>query len=134
MATRRKTVKKVGVVGQIRFAFSKGAYLGTTIGLVLGGSVPVGAYVICHNELSSAEGWRWTALLLLVLGGLLFSAKTVWQWAAAAFQDAWKASGFVVLLEGIMVLAETTWLSWGALGLLIAINGIASGVTLSKGK
>lgn len=131
---RRQTSRRVGVVGQIRFAFTRGARLGTTIGIILGGFVPVGAYTICHEELPHARGFIWWLLATLVFGGLLFSAKTVWQWAAAAFQDPWKASGFVVLLEGIMVLAKTPWLSWSALMLLVMVNGIATGVVLSKGK
>ena len=134
LTNRNRNPRKVGVIGQIRFAFTRGAYLGTIIGIVLGGFVPVGAYTICHEELPHQSGWAWAFLALLVLGGLVFSAKTVWQWAAAAFQDPWKASGFVILLEGIMVLAETPWLSWSALLLLVAVNGIATGVTLSKGK
>ena len=72
-------------------------------------------------------------MLILVLGGLLFSAKTVWQWAHQAFaNDAWKATGFVVLLEGVMTLSQIPALAIAALVLLTAINGIATGVVLSK--
>jgi hypothetical protein len=38
----------------------------------------------------------------LVLGGQLFSAKTVYQWASVALEDRAKAAGFVVMLEGTL--------------------------------
>ena len=135
MATRRtRPPRKVGVVAQTRQAFSRGSLLGTSIGMLLGGFVPVGSFVICHQELPPASGWHFLVLALLVVGGLIFSAKTVWQWSAAAFQDRWKASGFVLLVEGIMVYSSTPWLSHAALALLVAVNGVATGVTLTRGK
>jgi hypothetical protein len=136
MIRRRKaTPRKVGVVAQIQQAFSRKSALGTTLGLILGGFVPVGSFVLCHNELPHVQGdWAWRVLAVLIVGGLVFSAKTVWQWSAAAFQDRWKATGFVLLVEGIMVWAHTPWLSYAALGLLVGINGVATGVTLARGK
>lgn len=135
-ARRRKAApRKVGVVKQIREAFTRRNSLGTTIGLLLGGFVPVGSFVLCHHELPRIEGaWAWRTIALLVVGGLVFSAKTVWQWSAAAFQDRWKATGFVLLVEGTMVWSHTPWLSYAALGVLVGINGVATGVTLSRGK
>lgn len=137
MTTRRRktTPRKVGVVKQIREAFTRKNALGTIIGLLLGGFVPVGSFVLCHHELPRIDApWAWRTIALLVLGGLVFSAKTVWQWSAAAFQDRWKATGFVLLVEGTMVWAHTPWLSYAALGVLVGINGVATGVTLSRGK
>jgi hypothetical protein len=121
-----------GVVGQIRVAFNKANRLATSAGFLLGGFVPIAAFEICHFELPQEQGLAWAALACLVLGGLVFSAKTVWQWAAAAFLDRAKATGFVLLLEGVMVLSHTSWLSYSALAYLILINGIATGVTVSK--
>ncbi len=129
---RRRSRKRLGVIDQIRRSFERGSRLATFSGMILGGFVPVGSFVVCHYELPHAEGWRRVALLTLIGGGLLFSAKSVWQWSAAAFADPWKASGFVVLLEGIMVISGTRGLSFAALGLLVAINGIATGVILGK--
>lgn len=129
---QRRTRKPLGVIGQIRRSFQQGSRLATVTGLILGGFVPVGSFVVCHSELPHVEGWRRLALVILIGGGLLFSAKSVWQWSAAAFGDRWKASGFVVLLEGIMVISSTRGLSFAALGLLVAINGIATGVILGK--
>lgn len=67
----------------------------------------------------------------LVLGGLLFSAKTVFAWGALAFRDRWKAAGFVVLLEGVMITSSVPMLALTLLAILVAINGIATGCTLS---
>jgi hypothetical protein len=137
MTTRRRKAapRKVGVVKQIREAFTRRNSLGTTIGLLLGGFVPVGSFVLCHHELPHIESaWAWRIIALLVVGGLVFSAKTVWQWSASAVQDRWKATGFVLLVEGIMVWSHTPWLSYAALGVLVGINGVATGVTLSRGK
>ena len=53
-------------------------------------------------------------------------------WAAEAFDDRWKALGFVVALETILVLACTEWLVDVALGLLVAINGIATACKLGQ--
>ena len=128
----RRQSKRPGVVEQVRVAFSPENRLATLSGFILGGFVPVGSFVVCHGELPGSDGWRHWALLVLIGGGLLFSAKSVWQWSAAAFADRWKASGFVVLVEGIMVLSSTVGLSYAALGLLVAINGIATGVILGR--
>ena len=42
--------------------------------------------------------------------------------------------GFVVLLEGVLILSHTEWLSFIALGYLICINGIATGCALALPK
>lgn len=131
--TKRKRTKAPGVVEQIRQSFEPGARLATFAGMILGGFVPVGSFVVCHEELPHAEGWRQVALLTLIAGGLVFSAKSVFQWSAAAFADRWKASGFVVLVEGLMVLSQTRGLSFAALALLVAVNGLATGVILARG-
>jgi hypothetical protein len=65
------------------------------------------------------------------LGGLVYSAKTVWQWGTVAFQNAFKALGFVILLEDVMVTSHIPWLSITALVYLMAINGIATGCNLT---
>jgi hypothetical protein len=68
----------------------------------------------------------------LVVGGLLFSALTVCQWAREAFGSPWKALGFTVLLEGILTFAHTPWLSVASVCYLVAINATATGVRLSR--
>lgn len=125
---KKQTVvrRKVGTFAKIRSSFYYGFRICTR------GFVPVGTFVICHKELPDESGWTFFYLTVLVLGGLLFSAKTVWQWATVEHKDPWKATGFVLLVEGIMVGSKTLWLSWSALLLLVAINGIATGVTQNR--
>ena len=43
-----------------------------------------------------------------------------------------KAIGFAVIVEGVMIISKTTWLSFFALGLLIMINAIACAVALTE--
>ena len=122
-----------GVVAQVRLAFRPRARLATLLGCLLGGFVPLASYVVAHQEVDTGTVHGFVSLLL-VLGGLLFSAKTVFQWGRMAFQQGAKALGFVVLLEGVMVTSHTPWLALSALGYLVCINAVATGCTLSLKK
>lgn len=119
----RTTRKAPAVVAQVRSAV--GSPIALALGCILGGFVPLASYVLAHLP---APAWY---LWALVAGGLLFSAKTVYQWGAAAFADAWKAGGFVLLLEGVMTYAPVPWLALSALGVLVGINAIATGCALA---
>jgi hypothetical protein len=122
-----------GVVAQVRAALQPRARLATALGFLLGGFVPLATYVVAHQELDVQAPLYAQRAAVLVLGGLLFSATTVYQWSRVAF-GAWaKALGFVVLLEGVMVTSSTPWLALTALAYLIAINGVATGCRLSRG-
>lgn len=121
-----------GVVPMVREAFKRDNRLAMLCGSVLGGFVPIASYVLAHNELG--ERWYTSPRLALVCGGLLYSAKTVVQWAQMAFRDKYKAYGFAVLVEGVMTFSRTPWLGALALGLLVFINACATGVTLSRSK
>ena len=123
--------RQLGVVGQVRAACAPRARLATTLGCLLGGLVPVGSYWLAHHEIDASSPLYTQLTAYLVAGGLLFSAKTVIAWARLAFGDAWKAFGFTMLLEGTLLASHTPWLSCCALGYLVAINGIATGCTLS---
>jgi hypothetical protein len=122
-----------GVVQQVKLAFRHKALLATLIGFLLGGFVPVACYVIAHRE-GAAFDLAGSKSLGLVVGGLAYSAKTVYEWSKLAFTSAVKSLGFVVLLEGVMITSHTVWLGMTALGYLIVINGIATGCTLSVGR
>lgn len=99
------------------------------LGACIGGWVPLATSIEAHSELFP----RGVTLdniakpsAFLVLGGLVYSAKTVWQWGRAAFNDPLKATGFVLLLEGVMVFSSERWLSTSALVYLVTINAIAT--------
>ncbi len=69
-------------------------------------------------------------LWLLVAGGLTYSAMTVYSWSKVAFRHSLKAVGFVVLLEGAMTFVPNIWIGLPSLGLLVVINGLATGTNL----
>ena len=121
-----------GVVWQVRRAVARKNRLATLIGFLLGGFVPLAIYVVAHG---ASFAWSLDARgpVTLVVGGLLYSAQTVYQWARLAFTHATKAVGFVVLLEGVMVTAQCHWLALAALTYLVVINGVATGCTLAIG-
>lgn len=119
-----------GVVAQVRLALRPKARLATLLGCLLGGFVPLASYVVAHGEVD-LETVHGMVSLLLVLGGLLFSAKTVFAWGRMAFNHGGKALGFTVLLEGVMTMSHTHWLAFIALGYLVSVNAIATGCTLS---
>lgn len=116
--------KPKSVVDQVAMAVRPRNRLPTLMGAFLGGFVPLATYVIAHLELGAA---RWC----LVVGGLIYSAKTVFEWGQVAFSSRVKAAGFVLLLEGVMITSTTRWLGWSALAYLISINGLATGCNLA---
>jgi len=119
-----------GIVVRVKRAVARRNRLATLIGFLFGGFVPVAIFFVGHRA-----GFRWEvgAPPTLIVGGLLFSAQTVYQWARLAFGQAAKAVGFCVLLEGVMVTTEIHWLAVVALGYLVVINGIATGCQISLG-
>lgn len=115
------------VIGQIKLAFANPLPL--IIGALIGALVPLATYTVGHAELDTAS---WCSLPgVIVVGGCLFSAITVYKWGERAFGSALKASGFVVLSEGVMTFSHTPWLSLLVLGFLIAINAVANGANLA---
>jgi len=110
---------ELGVIAQVKRASKSRA--ASAIGFVLGGVVPIGVYWIAHHE-ATTQPWKWG----LVSAGLIYSAKTVFDWAKIAFKHPAKALGFVVLLEGIMTTSTTLWLQLVCLGILVGINGTSA--------
>ncbi len=120
-----------GPVEQLRDGLRPKARVATAMGFLLGGFVPLASFILAHYEIDRAAPFTWQPAAPIVLGGLVYSAKTVFAWGRLAFRSTAKAFGFVVLLEGVMVVSKTQWLSFAALAYLIAINGIATGCNLS---
>lgn len=135
--TRRRrssaaSAAEFGVVEQVRAALAPSARLATALGSVLGAFVPFATYVVAHLELDvSGRPLFGQVATYLTLGGLCFSATTVFRWGQLAFRSTVKAIGFVVLIEGTLIGSGTTALSLLALGLLMTINAIATGCVLS---
>jgi len=121
----------LGIVDQVKEAAKKTNRIATVAGFVLGGFVPTASFTLAHFEVNASQPLWLQMPTLLVLAGLIYSAKTVFDWAKIAFKHPAKAVGFVTLLEGVMTFSHTHWLSAVALALLVGINGIATGCNLA---
>lgn len=104
------------------------------IGALIGGLVPWFGRSLAHEDVSAA----WTAgnlsltalLVVVVLGCALFSALSVYKFGKAAFGDSRKAIGFVLALEGVMLVSHGMT-SNVALAVLILLNAVANGSVIA---
>jgi hypothetical protein len=104
------------------------------IGAVIGGLVPWFGRTLAHEEIPSA----WSAghdslamvMLAVVLGCGIFSGLSVYKFGRAAFGDPRKALGFVLALEGVMLVSHGAT-SNVALAVLILINAVANGSVIA---
>lgn len=106
--------------------FSRWRALG---GAVIGASVPVAVFTVSHT--TELEG-TFSSLILwaAVLGGLVFSAGTVYQLCCRLFSGAkGKAAAYCVLSESIMTFAPSSLLplSLVMLAILVSVNAIQTG-------
>jgi len=114
-----------GIVDMVKRAGHKKNRIAMVAGFIAGGWIPVVTYLVSHYHVQSQP-----QLWLLVSGGLTYSAMTVFSWARVAFRHPLKALGFVTLLEGGMTFVPDPWIGLPSLGLLILINGLATGTNL----
>jgi len=113
------------VLKQIREAWRNP--LAAWTGCIFGAAVPLATYFVAHFEAGAAP-WLWS----IVAGGLLVSAPTVYEWALAAFQNRPKSVGFVMLLEGTMILSGIKAMAIGCLTLLVVINAVGAAACLAR--
>lgn len=119
MAIKKKLTptRDYSILSQLRAL--RGQRLASLTGAIIGAVVPVLVYRIAHHHAADTP-----ALWLIVAGGLLFSASSVYSWGLRLFGGAWyKAGGFTVLLELSTVFVEG-WESKLALSILILINSV----------
>lgn len=106
----------------------------TAIGAIIGGLVPWFARTLAHEEVPGAwsDGNHSLAIVMIavVLGCACFSALTVYKFGRAAFGDSRKALGFVLALEGVMLISHGGT-SAGALAILILINAVGNGSVIA---
>ena len=104
------------------------------IGALIGGLVPWFGRTLAHDQVPAAWAANNTALALtmvaVVLGCALFSALSVYKFGQAAFGDSKKALGFVIALEGVMIVSTGTT-SAVALAVLVLINAVANGSVIA---
>jgi len=115
----------MNILNQIRQTWK--SPLAAWTGCVFGATVPVATYLVAHYE-AMTNPMLWG----IVLGGLLVSAPTVYQWAEAAFQNKVKSLGFVMLLEGTMILSGIMAIALACLGLLVVINAVGAAACLAR--
>jgi len=115
--TAAKAARDYSILSQLRAL--RGQRLATITGSIIGAVVPVLVYRIAHHHAGDTP-----ALWLIVAGGLLFSASSVYGWGMKLFANAWyKAGGFTVLVELSTVFVQG-WESKLALSILILINAV----------
>lgn len=106
----------------------------TLIGALVGGVVPWFARTLAHSEVPAAwsAGHHTIAALMIavVLGCACFSALTVYKFGRATFNDPKKALGFVLAIEGVMLVSQGAT-SAVALAILIAINALGNGSAIA---
>ena len=104
------------------------------IGALIGGLVPWFGRTLAHDQVPDAWSAGNTALAMtmiaVVLGCALFSALSVYKFGKAAFGDSKKALGFVLALEGVMLVSHGVT-STVALAVLILINAVANGSVIA---
>lgn len=119
MAIKKKVTpaRDYSILSELRAL--RGQRLASVVGAIVGAVVPVLVYRIAHYHAGDTP-----ALWLIVAGGLLFSASSVYSWGLRLFGGAWyKAGGFTVLIELSTVFVQG-WESKLALSILILINGV----------
>ena len=122
----------VDVVTQLECAIRRPQ--ATLIGALVGGLVPWFARTLAHDQLPAtwSAGNQSLAMVMLavILGCAVFSAITVYKFGRATFNDTRKALGFVLAIEGVM-LVSTGATSTVALLVLILINALANGAAIA---
>lgn len=91
--------------------------IGQAMASVASGFLPIASFVLAHYE-SKTNPLLW----VLVAAALMFSAPTLATWAQKWCGNAYKAWGFTILLEGVMVFSGTPALSYAGLAILVLIN------------
>ena len=114
--TKASVSKDYSILSQLRGL--KSQWLATGIGGIIGAIVPVLVYRIAHYHVEATP-----ALWLIVAGGLLFSASSVYGWGIKLFGQWYKAGGFTLLIELSTVFVEG-WESYVALSVLCLINAV----------
>lgn len=131
--TRRPTdrTSTIDIVTQLECAIRNPH--AAAIGAVLGGLVPWFGRTLAHGEIQGA----WSsdrplalAMVAVVLGCGAFSGLSVYKFGRIAFGDSRKALGFVLALEGVMLVSHGVT-SAVALATLILINAVANGSVIA---
>lgn len=131
-----------GILEQIQMIFDSryrlikwcGTFITRWFPTIIGGLIPLQTFAFAHH------GQHIKYYMVPVLGGLAYSALTVFKWMSLAlnrrgsskWETVFKALGFVVLTEMALIMGtgNVLFLSYIALGILIFINAVATGSSL----
>lgn len=128
------SVKELSFVEKVKMATHKNKRVAFILGAIAGGFVPVASYCIAHLQIPQAEGFISFVSWLMVIGGLIYSALSVYDFGKQAFGSSAKAVGFVMITELVLVFGQLEWLCYGALAILVGINSVIAGVNLAMEK
>ena len=112
---------KMTVIQQLRRAFARGARLAAVVGFSVGSLFPVLSFVLIHHEVSEHPiSW------VFVVGALIMSFSSVYNWFTAAYSSKVKGFGCALALEGVMTFCHIFWLSIICLSVLVFVNAVSS--------
>lgn len=142
-ASRKPRRVRRGFMVDVRAAATSSRRLELLIGVIFAGFVPLAVFETAHVAIpqvlaNEAAYGSYTqlfaaALVAVVLGGLGYSAPTVYAVGLEAFgSKKVKAAGFTLLVEGVMTMVPIHWLQVTALILLIAINAVGTACSLAR--
>lgn len=105
-------------------------------GAVFGASASGIAYITMHLELKSAAAFNLRVFSsgIVLVGCLLFSAPTAYDFFLRSFRHKGKAVGLVVLFELCMLSSSLPWLAAGCAILLMMVNGFNAGWNFSQSR
>jgi len=112
-----------------------------TVGGIVGAFVPFAVFVLSYHVMGESHNpvtaWQSSLenkmLLALIAAGGVFSAKSVFGYGLSAFAgDRWKAVGYAILIEGVLLLSPYLFLKILAGLYLLGINAIATGANLME--
>jgi len=132
--TRRSADRSatIDIVSQLECAIRRPQ--ATLIGALVGGLVPWFARTLAHQEIPMAwsSGNRGLAAVMIavVVGCAIFSGLTVYKFGCSVFNEVRKALGFVLALEGVMLVAHGIT-SAVALAILVLINAVGNGSAIA---
>ena len=127
----QKPISELSLVERVRVAFSSKNRLGGLLGALMGGLVPLASYHVAHTEMD-LNNHPFSIFTAIVLGCLIYSASSVYQFGKLSFRSGPKAFGFVLLTEGILIFSHIGWLSVTCLVYLIVINAISAACNIVR--
>jgi VIT1/CCC1 family predicted Fe2+/Mn2+ transporter len=113
----KAATRKLPTAAPIKVSAAQKRTIGQFVAAIASGFLPIASFVIAHHEANTQP-----LLWLLVAAALLFSAPSVASWAQKWCGNTYKAWGFTVLLEGVLVFAHHEALSIAGLTMLVMIN------------